>query len=202
MKEIQFIETMRIAGGAIVNLQGHAERMRATVREVYGHEPELAQLTDLALPAGAEKCRIVYDEAIRTVEFSGYTPRSISSLRLVEADAQLDYHLKYLDRTALTQLSAQRGDCDEVLIVKDGFVTDTSFSNVVFTDGKRFVTPDTYLLPGTMRAMLLRSGAIVEAPVRVEDIGSFTHVSLINAMLPMDRGAWIPVEKISLLGDL
>jgi 4-amino-4-deoxychorismate lyase len=202
MKEIQFIETMRIAGGAIVNLQGHAERMRATVREVYGHEPELAQLADLALPDGAEKCRIVYDEAIRTVEFSGYTPRSISSLRLVEADAQLDYHLKYLDRTALTQLSAQRGDCDEVLIVKDGFVTDTSFSNVVFTDGKRFVTPDTYLLPGTMRAMLLRSGAIVEAPVRVEDIGSFTHVSLINAMLPMDRGAWIPVEKISLLGDL
>jgi 4-amino-4-deoxychorismate lyase len=202
MKEIQFIETMRIAGGAIVNLQGHAERMRATVREVYGHEPELAQLADLALPDGAEKCRIVYDEAIRTVEFSGYTPRSISSLRLVEADAQLDYHLKYLDRTALTQLSAQRGGCDEVLIVKDGFVTDTSFSNVVFTDGKRFVTPDTYLLPGTMRAMLLRSGAIVEAPVRVEDIGSFTHVSLINAMLPMDRGAWIPVENISLLGDL
>jgi 4-amino-4-deoxychorismate lyase len=202
MKEIQFIETMRIADGAIVNLQGHAERMRATVREVYGHEPELAQLADLAFPAGAEKCRIVYDEAIRTVEFSGYTPRSISSLRLVEADAQLDYHLKYLDRTALTQLSAQRGGCDEVLIVKDGFVTDTSFSNVVFTDGKRFVTPDTYLLPGTMRAMLLRSGAIVEAPVRVEDIGSFTHVSLINAMLPMDRGAWIPVEKISLLGDL
>jgi 4-amino-4-deoxychorismate lyase len=193
---------MRSAGGAIVNLQGHAERMRATVREVYGHEPELAQLADLALPDGAEKCRIVYDEAIRTVEFSGYTPRSISSLRLVEADAQLDYHLKYLDRTALTQLSAQRGGCDEVLIVKDGFVTDTSFSNVVFTDGKRFVTPDTYLLPGTMRAMLLRSGAIVEAPVRVEDIGSFTHVSLINAMLPMDRGAWIPVEKISLLGDL
>jgi 4-amino-4-deoxychorismate lyase len=202
MKEIQFIETMRIAGGAIVNLQGHAERMRATVREVYGHESELAQLADLALPDGAEKCRIVYDETIRTVEFSGYTPRSISSLRLVEADAQLDYHLKYLDRTALTQLSAQRGGCDEVLIVKDGFVTDTSFSNVVFTDGKRFVTPDTYLLPGTMRAMLLRSGAIVEAPVRVEDIGSFTHVSLINAMLPMDRGAWIPVENISLLGDL
>jgi 4-amino-4-deoxychorismate lyase len=116
----------------------------------------------------------------------------------VEADAELDYHLKYLDRTALTQLSAQRGDCDEVLIVKDGFVTDTSFSNVVFTDGMRFVTPDTYLLPGTMRAMLLRSGAIVEAPVRVEDIGRFTHVSLINAMLPMGRGGWVPVERCTL----
>lgn len=198
MKKIQFIETMRIADGAIANLHGHAERMSATVREVYGHEPELTQLSDLTLPEGAEKCRIVYDEAIRTVEFSGYTPRSISSLRLVEDDAELDYHLKYLDRTALTQLSAQRGDCDEVLIVKDGFVTDTSFSNVVFTDGKRFVTPDTYLLPGTMRAMLLRSGAIVEAPVRVEDIGRFTHVSLINAMLPMGRGGWIPVEHCTL----
>jgi 4-amino-4-deoxychorismate lyase len=115
---------------------------------------------------------------------------------LVEVNEKLDYHLKYADRSVLTSLSEKRGDCDEILIIQNGHVTDTSFSNVVFTDGKRFVTPDTYLLPGTMRANLLRSATIMESSIRVEDIKRYTHIALINAMLPLNRIPFIPIEKI------
>lgn len=62
--------------------------------------------------------------------------REIRSLRLVAADDELDYHLKYADRSALARLLQRRDDCDEILIVRDGAITDTSYSNVAFsTDG-------------------------------------------------------------------
>jgi 4-amino-4-deoxychorismate lyase len=196
MKNLQFIETMRIVDGKIANLEGHINRMRNTFNDVFGYCKEFNLLQDIVIPPDAKKCRIVYDNEIQSIEFSDYKPRQISSLKLVEADDALDYHLKYLDRKELTQLQSLRGDCDEVLIVKNGHITDTSYSNVVFTDGKHFVTPDTYLLPGTMRAHLLKTGAITEAPIRVEDIKRYTHITLINAMMPLNTIPFIPINKI------
>jgi 4-amino-4-deoxychorismate lyase len=199
MKNTLFIETMRVEEGRIINLPSHVNRMRATLNEVCGGAPELAPLLNAAVPDDARKCRVVYGvEGIESVEFGAYQPRNVRTLRLVEADADMDYHLKYADRSRLTQLLERRDGCDEVLILKNGFVTDTSYSNVVFTDGLRFVTPHTYLLPGTMRAALLRSGEIVEAPVSADDIKDYTHVALINAMLPLRRIPFIPVGNICL----
>lgn len=35
-------------------------------------------------------------------------------------------------------LAAQKGDCDEIIIIKNGLVTDTSFTNIaIYKDGKR-----------------------------------------------------------------
>ena len=62
-------------------------------------------------------------------------------------------------------------------------MTDTRYSNVVFGDGSSWVTPETFLLPGTKRAFLLSRGDIRECSVRAEDIGKFRFCSLINAML-------------------
>ncbi|MBP7301015.1 MAG: aminotransferase class IV, partial [Akkermansia sp.] len=74
--------------------------------------------------------------------------------------------------------------CDEeALILRNGMVTDTRYSNVVFGDGASWITPETFLLPGTKRAFLLSRGDIRECSVRAEDIGKFRFCSLINAML-------------------
>lgn len=196
MKDLLFIETMRVVNGEIANFQRHLERMRNTIGEVFSQEPDLDPLQDIEIPAAAAKCRILYGKQIKSTEFSDYKPRTINSLKLVNADAELDYHLKYADRTMLTSLREQREGCDEILIVKDGNVTDTSYSNVVFTDGQKFVTPSTYLLPGTMRASLLKSGAITEAPITVDNIMQYTHVALINAMLPLHAMPLIPIANI------
>ena len=56
-------------------------------------------------------------------------------------------------------------------------------TNVVFGDGSSWITPETFLLPGTKRAFLLSRGDIQECSVRAEDIGKFRFCSLINAML-------------------
>jgi 4-amino-4-deoxychorismate lyase len=197
MKDLLFIETMCIADGRIANIDGHIARMCGTVREVYGTAADFVdELRRMVVPTDARKCRIVYGKDLQSVEFGNYQPRKIASLRLVEVGADFDYHLKYADRTALNSLLAMRGDCDEILIVKDGCITDTSFSNVVLTDGEHFVTPETCLLPGTMRAALLHTGKIAAAHVTVADLSRYTHIHLINAMLPLGTLPPIPLAAL------
>ena len=96
--------------------------------------------------------------------------REIRSLRLVAADDELDYHLKYADRSALARLLQRRDDCDEILIVRDGAITDTSYSNVAFFDGRKYVTPDTFLLNGTRRQYLLGTGVLTERRITPSDL--------------------------------
>ena len=83
------------------------------------------------------------------------------------------------------------------LIVRDGWVTDTSFTNVVFEDvvGGLY-TPDTYLLEGTRRQGLLDAGKIQACPIRVEDIGHFQRVLLVNAMIGLEDEISVPVVNI------
>ena len=84
-------------------------------------------------------------------------------------------------------MAAQRGDADEVVIVKNGLLTDTSYSNIALFDGQRWVTPRHPLLQGTMRQSLLDTGQLVERDIRDDEGGRYEKVSLINAMMPLGR---------------
>jgi 4-amino-4-deoxychorismate lyase len=90
-----------------------------------------------------------------------------------------------------------RGDCDDILIVKRGMVTDSSYSNVVFRGSYgNWVTPATYLLPGTRRASLIQQGLISETDISINDITKYTELKLINAMMGLDDTEGIPVKNI------
>lgn len=145
---------------------------------------------------GTVKCRIVYGRSLSEISFAPYVPREIRSLRLVAADDELDYHLKYADRSALARLLQRRDDCDEILIVRDGAITDTSYSNVAFFDGRKYVTPDTFLLNGTRRQYLLGTGVLTECRITPSDLGGFERVVLINAMLGIEDDLAVPIERI------
>jgi len=69
------------------------------------------------------------------------------------------------------------------LIVKNGEVTDASFANIVFYDGKKWVTPKNPLLQGTQRAWLLDSGMITEAIITPGDLPGFIEARIINSMI-------------------
>ena len=70
---------------------------------------------------------------------------------------------------------------EDIIIVKNGFVTDSSFSNLIFFDGKEWYTPSTPLLKGTTRARLLNEKKITERVIKIEDIKNYKSISLINA---------------------
>ena len=180
-----FLETINIQNGVVQNLRGHVARMCETARHFGFTAPNISKLETFVPKALKKclkvKCRIIYHTKINEITFEEYTPKTITSLKLVEGSP--DYSFKFTDRTTLNHLLSQKGDCDEVLIVRNGCITDTSFSNVVFRRKNRFFTPDTYILNGTQRQLLLHKGAISERRIMEKDLDEFDEMLLINAML-------------------
>lgn len=194
-----FIETIRIDDGVIHNLSYHQMRMSRTVfavwRKIIGFD-----LNRIEIPPeycfGIVKCRVIYDTRIQYISFQPYQFREIDSMRLVDGK-DIIYPFKSEDRTGLNQLYARRGSCDEILIVKNGFITDTSFSNIVLEDRSGyFYTPNTYLLNGTRRQQLLHDGRIQEIAVSINDLCCYEWLYIINAMIGLDDCIRIHVSHV------
>lgn len=199
------LETIRVSNGIFHNLELHRSRMLASCRELYSlPAPSLnltakdipSQLSDLTL-----KCRVAYSRHIHSIEFEPYTPRTVRTLKMIHADS-IDYHLKYADRTLLGNLQALKGDADEVMIIKDGLITDTSYSNLLFITPRGWLTPAAPLLNGVMRTHLLQSRLLKEAEITPEMLKpgnqlGITAVMLINAMMPPGLLPPVPLHCIS-----
>lgn len=186
----QFIETIKIKDGKAQALSYHQERMERTIRHFFPAlcRVSMPSLEDLVIPKeGMDfyKARVVYGEqGVETVEYAPYRMREIDSLQVVK-DETIEYHFKSTDRTRLNALAARKGGCDEIVIVKHGLVTDTSFTNLAIYNGNHWLTPKHPLLPGTKRAYLLDQGIIQEADITLQDLQNAWKVSLFNAMIEL-----------------
>lgn len=196
----RLIESIRLQAGNFHRMRYHQERMDRSVKELFGQKNTINLFEGLSKQnppkSGLHKCRVVYAREIESIEFIPYTSRSVNSLKIVY-DQEIGYAHKFEDRRKIDLLFSQRQYCDDILIVKNGFVTDSSYSNIIFYDGGKWITPDTPLLKGTMRQFLLDTAEIKATPVQVRDIPSFKSFRIINAMLGFD-GPEIDVSKIVL----
>jgi 4-amino-4-deoxychorismate lyase len=178
-------ETIRIEDGQPLHLQWHERRMNRAGMELWGMSPGPSLRHALKVPSafmkGRIKCRVIYERDIREIRFACYEPRRVRSLRLVDIPS-IDYHLKYHDRSALDGLFEMRGECDDVIIVAGGMITDTSFSNLVFSDGNKWYTPEHPILEGTCRARLIAERKIFPLAIRPADLDKYLGCGLINAM--------------------
>jgi 4-amino-4-deoxychorismate lyase len=196
----RLIESIKLESGRFLRLHYHQARVDRALTDLFQLKNEINLTTEIAKHTyskiGLFKCRIVYGKQVESIEFVPYEPRIIESLKVVYDNA-IDYSYKYEDRSGIDTLFGQRQFCDDVLIVKNGFVTDSSFSNIIFFDGFQWITPNTPLLKGTMRQFLIDAAEIKEQSVSVQDIPSFKSFRLINSMLGFD-GPEIEVSKIVL----
>jgi 4-amino-4-deoxychorismate lyase len=193
----RLFETIKIIEGEPQNISLHDERLNRSRRILYGMNDLLRLAEYIRVPdqnnKGMARCRVIYGRSFSSMEFSSYSPAKILTLKLVESDS-LIYDHKYLDRNCLNSL-IDKTAADDILIVRNGCITDASYANIVFTDGHRWLTPDTPLLGGTMRELLLRNGVIKEERIMADDLHRFTHFRLINAMLGFDA-PWLPVKNL------
>jgi len=178
-----FLETIKALDGEIFHLRYHQARYES----VLGHfGVEVVQdLRRLITPPqkGLYRCRLVYDtKGFIETSYHLYQKREINSLKIVHDDT-IEYSMKYANREKLDALFAQRGNGDDVLIVKNGLVTDTTIANIAFFDGKRWLTPVLPLLRGITRQRLLDEAKIVEEEIRIQDVARFKQVALMNAMV-------------------
>ncbi len=181
MKKL-FFETIKIEDGKIFNIEYHNQRAFNTIDKNFGIKKEIDLKNFINPPkSGLFRCKIVYDKDILDVKYYPYKPRVIKSLKVVYSN--IDYSFKYLNRDELNSLFEKRDGCDDILIVKDGFVTDTSIANIAFFDGNRWITPRKPLLKGTTRERLLKERKIFEEDIRIEDIKRFKKFAIMNAMV-------------------
>ena len=181
-----------------MNMEYHLKRLNRT-RENFWSGCRKIEANELIknIPSSnsLQKLRVTYNENIITRDISPYIRKNIETLAIVESNT-VDYTWKSTNREVLTLLRAQAPSyADEVIIIKNGYVTDTSYTNICFFDGKEWFTPDTPLLRGTMRKFLLDKGVIRETKIQKTDIRHFQKVSLINAMMELGE-IIIPTENI------
>ena len=144
---------------------------------------------------GLFKLRIVYDfEKVLQTQLIPYAISELHSVRLVENNLY-DYAFKFSDRTILENMRRE-AKSDEIIIVKNNRITDTSFSNLLFKKGKTWYTPSTFLLNGVQRQHLLKTKKIKETEITVQNLREFSHFQIINAMNDFDDMFIYPLSII------
>ena len=173
-----YFETIKIEDGKIFNLNYHIARMRRTVKGCYEKLTESYITSLIDIPhKGLFKCKIIYGDVINKIEVTSYFAREIKFLKIVE-DNELIYDSKLVDREDINSLYSLRGECDEIIIIQNGEVRDTSIANLAFFDGAKWVTPDKPLLEGTMRSKLLDEGRIEKAVINIENLNNYKKVAV------------------------
>jgi len=192
-------ESIKVEEGQLCNLYWHQQRVDRSLGQLYGNGITLDLSSGIKVPEqfnkGVVKCRVSYGKSLGPVTFSSYTRKPVRSLQLVECE-QLEYGLKYQDRSKLQSLYGLRGACDDILITQGSKLTDTSYSNVALFDGDNWYTPEKPLLAGTQRARLLSKGMLRTASIHLDQLGNFEKLVLINAMLDFDPDRYLLIEDL------
>lgn len=193
------LETIKCRDGQLDNLSFHQKRFSRSISEYFRTDKEISLREVIHIPpacrTGLFRCRVLYSTKIQKIEFHPHHYRKIRSLKLIEASA-IEYPYKFADREKLNALFSRRADGDDILIVKNGCITDSFTANVVFFDGCRWWTPDTPLLPGTRREQLIEEGKISVCRISISDLVRYTKAGLINAMQGLEEMPVVQMKHI------
>jgi len=190
-------ESIRVEGGSVHLLQYHQKRLERSY--LYMFKKKCAWQLNSMIPElpkeGSFKLRFLYNKDRFTFELLPYTSRKIERLKLIEIDSY-SYNHKFTDRSGLDNAYKLRGDCDDVLLTKNGFLTDTSYCNIILFDGSQWVTPEKPLFEGVQREFLINQQRVTPKQIHVNDLSDFISFQLINALNPFEENQFEAVGGI------
>jgi len=190
--------SLLVTGGVTRGLPDHLARLAASVQDLYGKELPASLTTDLTRclaggPSGRLRITVrpVGGPLQATVEVVPVAQTPSVTLRPAIVPGGIGAH-KYRDRRLLAELAAQAGTSAEqqVLITDEtGELLETDRANVfAVMDGVLLTPPaDGRLLPGTMRAAVLRAAhghgiRVGQKPVTLDELSQATEVFVTNAV--------------------
>jgi len=180
-----FLETIKAQDGKLFHLEYHQRRYESVLSSL-GLLTFSKLQTVLNPPKdGLYRCRILYSKTTLNVTYHSYSKCEVQSLKLVYDDS-IKYSQKSANREEIDKLFALRERADDILIIKNGRVTDTSIANIAFFDAQTWHTPKYPLLEGTTRKRLLDEKKIIEYDIYEKDLKHYTKVALLNAMIDFD----------------
>lgn len=177
-----FFENIKIFDGKAYNLEYHEASIKNTLKAPFLFDIK-AELSDA--PTDGEKiikAIIAYNQKgeLTDKQFLPYIKKDIKTIKFINAD-DLVYDKKYTKRSAINSALENSG-VDEVVFIKNGFVTDTSSSNIAILLGRKWVTPKDPLIYGTTRSRLLKRNLITEKNITKEDLMHAKEIAILNAM--------------------
>jgi 4-amino-4-deoxychorismate lyase len=196
---MHLLETIKCKNGKLYNIEFHQVRFDRTRKQHFPQTIKRSLSELISIPdeckTGLFRCRVIYNSKIENIEFIPHKYRKLNSLKIVH-DEHINYNFKYANRERLNQLFEKRGDADDILIVKNGFITDSFTANLLFFDGQQWWTNNTPLLAGTQRDFLLSTGQILECSIRQEDLNKYQKIGLINALWDFSDMPVIDIKNI------
>jgi 4-amino-4-deoxychorismate lyase len=176
-----FFETIKCEDFEVFNLFYHKKRIARTISCNFNLEEYIYPPTE-----HLTKCKFIYDQnGIVSIEYSPYHKKNITSFTVV-IDNQIHYDSKKLNRQEIDNLYAKKGLNDEIIIIKNGFITDTSIANIAIFYEERWLTPKIPLLYGTTRSRYLEEGLLYEENITLEMLKKSSKIGLLNAMIDFD----------------
>ena len=178
MKNEKYIETIKCNDYTIYNLEYHKKRMANTVGKNFALEEYIYPPNENLL-----KCKVLYDEnEIVDIAYDIYKQRDINSFKLIENNDIL-YSKKSVDRDDINYLFSKKDLADEIIIVKNGLITDTSIANIAIWYNNSWITPKKPLLLGTTRERYIKDGIIKESDITIDMLKNTDKIAVLNAMV-------------------
>lgn len=194
---IQFLETIRLVNGVLQHIDLHQQRVNNTLRAYYNEKIDLSSIKiPYPYKEGVFKCRIVYDKKIQEIKFIPYTINIRKTVKLI-INNNINYQYKYANRTELDSL-LHNANTDDIIIIKNGFLTDSAYANIILQNSNGLFTPAHPLLYGTMRQYLLNKNFIISKDIHINNLSYFQYIYFINAMQPFGSQPPIYVKDIIL----
>ena len=181
MEDIKYFETIKCEDYEISNLEYHNKRVANTIGLNLN-------LQEYIYPFSSEllRCKVIYNKnEILDVSYFPYNKREIKAFKLIFED-EISYSKKFLDRNYLDKLYKNKGEFDEIIIIKNGIVTDTSIANIAIFDGNIWITSKNCLLKGTTRNRLLEEKFLIEKDINIKMLKKASKIALMNAMIDFD----------------
>ncbi len=177
----QFFETIKCYDFEIFHLSYHKKRVARTISSNLNLEEYIYPPSNELL-----KCKVIYDHnGVIDIEYLPYKKKEIKSFKLIY-DNHILYDKKSTDRLEIEKLFLEKQNCDEIIIVKNNLLTDTSIANIaLYYDGK-WITPKKPLLYGTTRERYLENEILIESDISIEMLFQSSKIALLNAMIDFD----------------
>ena len=179
MSKIYF-ETIKCHDYEVFNLHYHQERIARTIGinislDEYIYPPNNKLL----------KCKVIYDSSgILDIIFSPYCKKSINTFKLIYDD-KIRYDNKSINRLDIDNHKLNISE-DEIIIIKNDLVTDTSIANIAIFYDNTWITPKKPLLIGTTRNRYINNNLIITKDISVKMLKESKKIALLNAMIDFD----------------
>lgn len=186
----QFFESIKLLDGKFQMLDLHNKRLNTTRNFFFENCKDIDLLREIFIPCdfkeGLVKVRIEYAKYLKKIDFLHYEIKNHNLIKVL-INEDINYEFKNTDRSSLDTFLNSNPKFDDVIFVKNGFLTDASYSNLALFNGKVWITPTHCLFEGLKRGNMLSEGKLQVEDVSLEDLHKFERIAFINAMRDFEK---------------